>query len=338
MTHTLMSKHTPARLSWDCEITLFKEPLLLASIFKAFLAVYLIIALLMGVIFLGQGEWREWLDIMWVFSVLIVAMLVLSLLIMLIIFRNRMTASFILDKQHAFCRMSSRHVEKMLPYARWLEFFIDRPFGLRFYKLSEQQMAYDWPQITTASYQPQRSRIILRNGWRTLLILYCPPERYEDIVIFVERHIKAAQSIGQTQKTSVLPRILGRSTLTILACVSLFALPYPFEQDIFILIFLFCFSFATIWVLSLLGYAVLFGVFWSVGEIIYTGLHQRPATFMFQNQPTHYSGFDLLFGDEWGALALTLIGLSYLAQDAWRAVRGKNPSMLEQDYGVNEQD
>jgi hypothetical protein len=28
------------------------------------------------------------------------------------------------------------------------------------------------------------------------------------------------------------------------------------------------------------------------------------------------------------------VGLSYLAWDAWRALRGKNPSMLERDYGA----
>ncbi len=330
---------SPARLTWECNIRLLREPLLLGSVVKAFAIVYLLMALLMGVIFLGQGEWRVWLDMLWLFALVTGALLVLSVLIMLLIFRNRMDASFILDKRRAFCQLYGRDAQQMAPYARWLGFLLGKPqLGGKFNKLVRQAVEYDWAQISAAHYQAQRYRIVLRNGWRTLLILYCPAPRYAEIAAFVERHIKAAHPPRQPRPASPLPRILWRSVLIVLASASLFALPYPFEQDVFFLIFLLCFGFATAWILSLLGYAVLFGVLWSLGEILYTGFHQRPATFHFSGMPDHYSGFDLLFGDEWLALALTLAGLTYLAWDAWQAVRGRNPSMLERDYGAERRD
>jgi hypothetical protein len=306
----------------------------MGGILKAFGITYLLIAVLMGVVFLGRGQWREWLALMQVFLYVIGGLLVFSLLIMLVLFRNRMDARFVLDRRKAFCEMRSASLQRAVPYARWLGLLIGKPrLGGKLRQAAYQGMEADWPLVAEARYDERRCQIVLRNRWRNLLVLYCPPPRYAEIAAFVQARLAAAHPPGEVRQASPLPRALWRSALIVLACMGLFALPYPFEQDIFMLIFLLCFGIATVWIVSLLGYAVLFGVLWSVGEILHTGLRFREASLVFADMPRRYRGFDSLYGDEWLQLAVCLAGLAYLAWDAWRAVRGKNPSVMEGDYG-----
>ncbi len=50
---------------------------------EGFALVYVIMALLMGMIFVEQGEWRVWLEMLWIFARVIGALLVLKILIIL---------------------------------------------------------------------------------------------------------------------------------------------------------------------------------------------------------------------------------------------------------------
>jgi hypothetical protein len=324
-----------AQLEWEHPLYLLQDRLIMGSLFKAFVLVYLIMGSLLGLIMVGQGEWRDWLGLMEVFFYVVAALWFSSLIIMLILYRNRMEARFILNQRRVFCEMRSTHLQRAVPYVDGLSKILGKPeINSNMRDAAAQSIETSWSLITQALYDRNHARIVLRNRWRTVLVLYCPPTRYAEIADFVQKRLHEAHPIGVAHRASPLPQMLLRSLLLIGACMTIFALPYPFEQDVFIPIYLLCFSIATAWIISLLGYAVLVGVGWSVGEILYIGFKFRDATLVFSGMPSRYRGFDMLYGEEWLALALCIVGLSYLAWDAWRALRGKNPSMLERDYGA----
>jgi len=118
---------------------------------------------------------------------------------------------------------------------------------------------------------------------------------------------------------------LLRTALTILACVPLFRLDYPFKVDLFLPIFIVCFSLATIWLIPLFGYIVIGAVLYVTIVIIAQGLqvHSSQSSFL-----GNYRGFELLNGDEWVFMALLFSAIIYLLWSSWRAVKGKDESAL----------
>ncbi len=321
-----------ARLEWTHDLALLSDPLIMGGLLKMYALTYVLMSSILGVVLIGQGDWEDWLALLPMLLAVVGGLYLLSVLVILLGFRNHLEAHFVLDQQQAFNAMRSPSLERVTPYAFWLSWLIGKPrLGRKLRNAAYQSKSIEWTQVARVRYDPQRSRISLHNRWRLLLMLYCPPARYAEIAAFVAAQQAAADAPARLAQPSPLPRALWRSALIMLACFGPFVLPYPFKLDPFIPIFLLCFGLATVWILSLLGYAVLVGVIWSYGELTYTALRSHALRLPFETQPTAYRGFELLYGDEWLALALCALSLGYLGWDAWRAVRGRNPSMLEGD-------
>ncbi|GEM_PF-2140919 len=321
-----------ARMEWEYEISLLTDRATWLAMAKLFGITYLIMVLILGVALVGQGEWRAWLTLAQGMLYLMVGLMAATAVAMMLLMRNRMVMHYRIDNAAVFCESRVPALEHAAAYGFWLGLLIGKvKLGGKLRQAAHQSMTLEWNLISQARYDERRYRITLRNRWRDLVVLYCPPERYTAIAARIHAGLAHSHAPARQAKPSPLPQALRRSVLITLACTAPFALPYPFEQDVFIVIYLWGFSIAMVWILCLLGYAVLFGVVWSLGELVYAGWRVHTIHVPWEDGPVYWRGVEFVSGDEWLGVALCVVALGYLAWDAWRAVRGKAPSMLARD-------
>jgi hypothetical protein len=158
-------------------------------------------------------------------------------------------------------------------------------------------------------------------------MIFCLPENYSDVVETIKEKILRRPE-NQRLNKNPLSSLFLRTALTVLSCVPLFRLDYPFKVDLFIPIFILCFSLATIWLIPLFGYIVIGAVLYLVIVIISQGLQVHYSQFSYFG---NYRGFELINGAEWGFMALIFLAIIYLLWSSWRAIKGKDESALFMD-------
>ena len=165
-----------------------------------------------------------------------------------------------------------------------------------------------WDALTGARFLPRRHQILLKSGWNTALVLYCPPGLYDTIARRVSGHLKHIRPDEAKPGTPSLARLVMQTIAVILACIPLVLLPYPFEADIFAAIWLLLCGGVSIWLEPRIAYAVLLGVVAAVARVGWV--------FLFEDVNLRMGGYGSL--NSWGAqMALVVLGLAYLT---WFAV------------------
>ena len=150
------------------------------------------------------------------------------------------------------------------------------------------------------------------------------PKNYREVAETVKEKILQRSENRKSHKNP-LSILFLRTALTAVSCVPLFRLDYPFKVDLFIPIFILCFSMATIWLIPLFGYIVIGAVLYLTIVIISQGLKVHSGQYSFIG---NYRGFELINGDEWVFIALIFLAVIYLIWSSWRAVKGKDESAL----------
>ena len=159
------------------------------------------------------------------------------------------------------------------------------------------------------------------------MMIFCLPENYCDVAETIKEKIPGRPE-NQGLNKNPLSSLFLRTALTILSCIPLFRLDYPFRVDPFIPIFILCFSMATIWLIPLFGYVVISAVLYLAIVIIFQGLQIHSSQYASLG---NYRGFELINGDEWIFMALIFLAMIYLVWSSWRAVKGKDESALFMD-------
>ena len=321
------TQDTPPTLTWETDVHLVTHPLMLAYFAKLFVITGLIMAALLSFLFAVTGEARSIVPMLELTGAATGGIAVLSGLICLVIFGNRMRMRFSLDAKAAEADVTdtrAKTANKIAVVAGILSGKLGvAGAGLIAQSSSHQKAA--WTAVAKARYNPRWRTVSLSNGWRTVLILFCTRENYEAVAAAV-REALAARKIKARPKNP-LPRLLLRTVLVILACVPLFGLPFVEEHGVFPALLTLCFALASVWLVPLLAWAVLAGIGWlAVLEVLACN---ETRTSMFGDGT--YRAYEVLSGDDKALLVFAALGATYLAWLSAGLLRGRIQSGLAGD-------
>lgn len=179
-------------VAWDYDIPVLTNRYILLDLLKAFGIPALLIGLFIKISMLVQvkkygpmavSQGNEWIYPLMMIFILIV----LTVLLVFLIYRNRYEAHFIVDRQGA--RFATRKGQfkrnttmNTLLMAAGILSGRPGPVGTGLIAQSMQFMELPWEEVHRVDGDPRHHVVILRNSWRRVMILYCTPENYEEVL------------------------------------------------------------------------------------------------------------------------------------------------------------
>lgn len=291
------------------------------------ISAFIMIALVGGLIALTEGI-KSALPMVSMTLMIVGGLFVLSVVIILVVFGNRLSMSFVIDDKGVNARVVDRRARTANRLAAITGALAGRPgvAGAGLIAMSSEETGTVWSGIASASYDPRRHTITLRNDWRPVVYLFCTPQTYEEAAQRIADGLAGVRR-SRRRGRSPLWGTLGLTLLVILSVLPLFDMPYPFEPHMFSIIFVVCFALATVWLVPLMGWPVLGGIAWIAATLTLQGLESHAGLFSGDS----YTGFGSMDVGEWIGFAIACTGLTVLAGIAVAALRGRMVSLLMRD-------
>lgn len=128
----------------------------------------------------------------------IFALFLLSWLFILLVYRGKYEAEFVLDDKGVFCRTQTKQAKKNgIVNGLTIMFGIlsGKPIitGAGMLAQSRQEVFLRWKCITKVKYKPQNYTILLWGGWTEHIAIFCASEKYPQIeheIILRTMHLK----------------------------------------------------------------------------------------------------------------------------------------------------
>lgn len=127
---------------------------------------------------------------------LMAALLILTWLFIMAVYRGKYAALFVLDGKGALCRTGAAQAKQnriINTLTVMLGLLAGKPSaaGAGILAQSRQEAFLRWSRVTSIKYSPQKHTILLRGGWTEQMALFCTKENYETVEAFVRRRIPA---------------------------------------------------------------------------------------------------------------------------------------------------
>jgi hypothetical protein len=315
-------------MQWEIGVSAV-HPLLLGGYVKIFSITALIMGTLLSFLMAVSGSPDAILPILGMTLGITLGLFVLGVLGMMVVYRGGMIMRFTLNEGGARGQILDRRAAAVSTAAIVLGTLAGKPgavgSGLIAKTTSDQRAA--WKAIVKARYYPRWRAIALANSWRTVLVVFCPPERYEAVAERVRRSLAERPARASARKSPVRGLLL-HTVLVTLATLPMFLLPHPVEIDLFAPLFTLCFALASVWLIPYLSVAVIGGVGWIAGHSVLALLDERRSMF----SPNElYRAYEVADGDAWAALAFAGLGGAYLVWLSLALMRGRVVSGLAGD-------
>lgn len=296
-------------ISWETDIRLATNPLVLKQLMLVALGSGLFMAFLLTLILATTGEFRD-IPMMLLISLLAAGGLgLLLLLVTLVLFGNRIRVRFTVNKEGALWETVDPRALRGSRLAMLAGVLGPSPqaVGAGSLAVSREKEFVQWSDLSAVQCDERRHTIVLRSSWRPVMMVICLPGNYEHVLRTVNQRVAPAPPASRAGWKPVGRALLG-TAMTAAAAAPLFRLSaYPFELDIFLPLVTFLFALATIWLVPLFGWVVMGCAGILAIQITRIGL----------------SEFAWLYGYERLIFFLAYAGLTYLAWLSWRSVRGR---------------
>lgn len=178
---------TPGRIEWRYDIPLLTSRFMLWD----FLRVTLLSAALMYVIVIVAGLvfGQELILLPWQVPAIIVGVLLGLFVIASLLLGNRQGARFAVDAKGVEYHAEKRE-SRMNRIVAAVGALMGSPTtaGAGALAMSREHLHLEWEGIREVRYYPSARVIAIRNSWRTMLRLHCPPELYDDVAAAVRHH------------------------------------------------------------------------------------------------------------------------------------------------------
>ncbi|MGB9749807.1 MAG: hypothetical protein ACPLWB_03080 [Caldisericia bacterium] len=325
-----MNEQSKKEIKWEIDIPLLNNKVLLKQIFFVFLITFIIIAVLMSVIFLSQGEPETIPMLLLVFFLVCLGLFVLSVFVMLIIFGNRMTLRFTVDNKGVLYEMIDKRGKKLTNLSVILGAITGKPTpsGTGLIAKSQEVVFINYKNVIKIEPKEKEKVILLKNEWRTLMAIYCKEENYFEVKEFLNEVFETYKNkLKDKVIKNPLPKYILLSLLTIIMSIPIFIMPYPFEISLFLPILILFFTLGTIWLLRLLSYVTIGGSIYVIIFVI-TKMFTKTQSIFFDRT---YFWYELLNGEDFFFLILLGISLTYFIDISIYFIKGKFSSMLERD-------
>jgi hypothetical protein len=324
------AKSSPQALTWDIAVPLLSNSLIAGATVKVFMLAAGISAAMMSLIFAVQGDTDSILTIWMAFGAAGVGLSLMALLIMLVVFGNRMHCRISIDGNGIQFASVDRRAKVGNRLLLLLGLLLRRPqaIGAGLIARSQELSSLRWRGAFAAEYRPQRHLVILRNRWRRLLIVYATPENYAQVAERIRAEMDRHDTESRVQVRSPLPRYLLRTALVVLACVPLLALVDAFDLSLMLPLLQLCFGIATVWLIGLFGYVLLAVDVLILAALLMGALGTRES---WLHRGEYYASWTVYSDQDWALLVLALLAMAVLALIGWRGARGRWPAMLMAD-------
>lgn len=178
---------TPGRIEWRYDIPLLTSRFMLWD----FLRVTLLSAALMYVIVIVAGLvfGQELILLPWQVPAIIVGVLLGLFVLASLLLGNRQGARFAVDAKGVEYHAEKRE-SRMNRIVATVGALVGSPTtaGAGALAMSREHLHLEWEGIREVRYYPSVRVIAIRNSWRTMLRLHCPPELYDDVAAAVRHH------------------------------------------------------------------------------------------------------------------------------------------------------
>ena len=270
-----------ANIAWAIAVPLLNNRAMVGGLVRVFGIAVLLMSGLMTIIFGSQGEWQVLPPLLLMFLAIFVGLIVAALLVMAIVFRNRMLFRFTVSEtgiSFETTDTAARATNRLSVVAGVLGGSAQAT-GAGLIAQSRETQEMRWQGAFRAEYRPRSRVVILRNAWRQLMLVYCTPENYAEVAERIVGAIEANGTADRVAKHSPVGRYVAWSTAAVLACLPLFALVEAFDVPLWLPIGILCFALATIWLVGLFGYVVLVGLAATAWMVAADALSLRPSFF-----------------------------------------------------------
>lgn len=318
-------------LTWEIAIPLLSNRVVVGGMARVFAIAGAIMSGVMALLFGAQGDWALIGPMSAGLFGLCAGLFVLSLLVMAVVFRNRMRFRFTIGGAGVRVETIDRtaRLANRLAVGAGLLARSPQAVGAGLMSASRETEEARWSGRFRARYDARARVVVLRNAWRAILYIYCTPENYVPVAERIRREIEAHGTADRVPRRSPLGRHLGLSAVVVAAGLPSFFLVDTLDVPLLIPLLLLCFALAMIWLVGLFGWVVLGVIVLEAGSVLVNGLSVRES---FVRPGEAYAHWTVFSGDTWALLALAGTGFLVLGWLSIRAIRGQLPSALAADF------
>lgn len=316
-------------ITWDAEIPLVTNPLMLGAMLKVTLGAGALTGALVALLLAVQGDWALAGQLWALFMAGGLGFFALALGVMAILFGNRLRMRYTVSAQGLRSQTIDRLARAGSRGALVAGLMTGRPgaAGSGLLAMAQEDQSLAWSGAFLAEADPRRYTIVLRNRWRTLLTVYCTAENFEAVRGQIATHMAVRGTASRAQGPSPLRGYLGRSVAVVLASLPTLLLGKVYGYGLLLPLLLLCFGLASVWFVRHLAWAVLGLALAVLAAALAGGLAPRSSSI----DGTRYLRYETLSGDHWALTALALLGLLYLAWLAVQTLRARVRPALEND-------
>ena len=170
---------TVEKIQWQISVPIFRNTVILKQLGLAIGIPFGLAALVIG---LTSGK-----SVYTLYGLgLIAALLLLSWLFIVVVYRGKYEAEFVLDGKGVLCRTQAKQAKKnriVNTLTVVLGLLSGKPAaaGAGMLAQSRQEVFLRWNRVTKVKYKPKSRTILLRGGWTEQLALFCADESYPQI-------------------------------------------------------------------------------------------------------------------------------------------------------------
>ena len=239
-----MTQQQASAVEWDYDVALLTNRYMLGAMIKVMLGAALGCALLVAFPLGIAGEWDVIPPIFALFAMIGAGLFTLSLLIMGLMFRNRMKTRFRVDAAGVELKLTDRTALVGNRAAFWVGLVLGKPgaAGTGALAISQEQQRLAWDGAFTAHFEPATRSIAFRNGWRTLMRVYCLPENHAEVTAMIQAAMARHAPAQRVPARSPLGGYLLRTLAVIVCSVPLFAMAEEYDLSGFTPFLMLCFA------------------------------------------------------------------------------------------------
>ena len=180
-------------IRWNISIPIFKNTVILKQLIIAIGIPFGLVALMIALI---SGRSRDTLYALG----LVAALLILTWLFIMVVYRGRYEVEFVLDQKGVLCRTQARQAKKNRIVNALTVFsgiLTGRPAaaGAGLLAQSRQETLLRWNHITMVKFKPKSDIILLRGGWTEQIALFCTEQNYALVEHYVREKARTVKEV-----------------------------------------------------------------------------------------------------------------------------------------------
>jgi len=194
---------TPSdNLTWEIEVPLLSNRAVVGGMARVLVITGAIICGLMAVLFGAQGEWELIAPVSAGLLGACVGLFVPSLLVMVLVFRNRIRFRFTVGDKGVRIETIDRTVRLVNRLAVGAGALGGSPqtAGAGLIGTGRETEGVRWEGSFRASYNDRARTVAPRNAWRTLIVVYCTSENYAQVAEVIRSRMEVHRTASRVPR------------------------------------------------------------------------------------------------------------------------------------------